>query len=554
MVAISDREPCSRDEVLYIWIMDPAALLENPPPPTLVVTPWSGSRGQDLLGLRAPAERIANDLMDGVTTISPLVRYLSFRSWVIHRYTELRGPNRRAEFYAFAGKCEAALVMGHKVAGEPTTFLIGSREAGKEALAGGPLSVRKLTANLAVDAYSGPSQDLSIGIPIAPVPGLSKERGVPLAEAAGQILDDQPALARIEVSTEPQPLSREEAIALAAAFPMRAPLGRERDLLVDAVCPPSPRPNEFARLAAYCHLLHLAGEAGGRAIREADVFRSAIIGDDDAPPPLRGVADGWLRFLVRDLLAAVHERAVAVVLDMLQESPQFTQNVEGIVRRLADLDTAQAYGPLGLPPLGPGRPISELVDAVRERCAPDRERSGLARWPGDLDEASLMDALAACPGPEALALLPVAWILASERARPGLGDPALSVDARSGAALGRLGLAEFVAPAVRRWRGNGERIGDVVGALARRSVDQHLSIAWYRMQADPSRNVSLIVSDGSSWTAVRPLGPGRATSRLYQAIHWLEQLGLADAGGTTADGRAVLERGLKSLEARRPLP
>src|SRR5690606_9868296 len=65
--ATSDREPCSRDEVLYIWIMDPAALLENPPPPTLVVTPWSGSRGQDLLGLRAPAERIANDLMDGVT-------------------------------------------------------------------------------------------------------------------------------------------------------------------------------------------------------------------------------------------------------------------------------------------------------------------------------------------------------------------------------------------------------------------------------------------------------------------------------------------------------
>jgi hypothetical protein len=70
------------------------------------------------------------------------------------------------------------------------------------------------------------------------------------------------------------------------------------------------------------------------------------------------------------------------------------------------------------------------------------------------------------------------------------------------------------------------------------------------MQADPSRNVSLIVSDGSSWTAVRPLRPGRATSRLYQAIYWLEQLGLADDGGTTTDGRAVLERGLRSLELR----
>lgn len=534
--------------------MDVTALAESPPPPSLVVTPWSGSRGQDLLGLRAPAERIANALMDGVTTISPLVRYLSFRSWVIRRYAELGGPNRRADFYGFAGKCEAALVMGHKVAGEPTTFLIGSREAGKEVLAGGPLSVRRLTANLAVDAYSGPSQDLSIGIPIAPVPGLSTERGLPLAEAAGQVLDHEPALAQIEVSAEPQPLDREEAAALAAAFPMRAPAGRERDLLVGAVCPPSPRPGEFGRLAAYCYLLHLAGEVGGHAIQEADVFRSAILGEDATPPALRGVADGWLRFLVRDLMAAVHERAVAVVLDLLQESHQLTLDIETIVRRLADLDTSSVYGSLGLPPLDPGRPISELVDAVRERCAPGRERSGLARWPGDLDEASLMDALAARPGPETLALLPVAWILAFERARPGLGDLALSVDARSGAALGRLGLAEFVAPAVRGWRDSGERIGDVVAALARRSVDQHLSIAWFRMQADPSRNVSLIVSDGSSWTAVRPLGPGRATSRLYQAIYWLEQLGLADDGGTTTDGRAVLERGLRSLEAGEDRP
>lgn len=35
------------------------------------------TEGLDLLGLRAPVQRIGNDLFNGVTTVTPKVRYLS---------------------------------------------------------------------------------------------------------------------------------------------------------------------------------------------------------------------------------------------------------------------------------------------------------------------------------------------------------------------------------------------------------------------------------------------------------------------------------------------
>jgi hypothetical protein len=35
------------------------------------------TEGLDLLGLRAPVQLIGNDLFDGITTVTPKIRYLS---------------------------------------------------------------------------------------------------------------------------------------------------------------------------------------------------------------------------------------------------------------------------------------------------------------------------------------------------------------------------------------------------------------------------------------------------------------------------------------------
>jgi len=74
------------------------------------------------------------------------------------------------------------------------------------------------------------------------------------------------------------------------------------------------------------------------------------------------------------------------------------------------------------------------------------------------------------------------------------------------------------------------------------------------MQADPRRNVALLVSDGTTWSGESTLRAGRATSRLYQAISWLHQLGLISGEGITADGTAVLARGLKVLDVAEVTP
>ena len=51
--------------------------------------------GLDLLGLRLPVQFIGGTLLDGVTTVTPSVRYLAFRAWLIHRYGQTGGGGHR---------------------------------------------------------------------------------------------------------------------------------------------------------------------------------------------------------------------------------------------------------------------------------------------------------------------------------------------------------------------------------------------------------------------------------------------------------------------------
>jgi hypothetical protein len=88
----------------------------------------------------------------------------------------------------------------------------------------------------------------------------------------------------------------------------------------------------------------------------------------------------------------------------------------------------------------------------------------------------------------------------------------------------------------------------VAAAFAYQVVHQHLQIAWSRLQVDPQRDVSLLTAEGRRWySRGKAYGGGRTLSRLQQGIGWMQQLGLIDAKGTTADGNVVLARALKVL-------
>ena len=65
------------------------------PKPELPIPDWVDCeakpiRGLDLLGLRLPAQNIGVSLLSGITTISPTIRYLAVRCWMVRTF-ELTG-------------------------------------------------------------------------------------------------------------------------------------------------------------------------------------------------------------------------------------------------------------------------------------------------------------------------------------------------------------------------------------------------------------------------------------------------------------------------------
>jgi hypothetical protein len=121
---------------------------ELPDSPTTVQPVESAAKqvqGLDLLGLRAPAEAVALTLMDGVTTITPLIRYFAVRAWIIKRYLDLKGMYNWKTFSAFAGKVEAAFACA-SVLNRDETGVVGRDRAATEIETGSPtLSLRSLT-------------------------------------------------------------------------------------------------------------------------------------------------------------------------------------------------------------------------------------------------------------------------------------------------------------------------------------------------------------------------------------------------------------------------
>ena len=71
------------------------------------------NRGLDLTGLRLPVQSIGNDLLDGITTITPSVRYVSFYSWIVLSYLSVRRPDNWASFRSFGEQIETAIAIGN---------------------------------------------------------------------------------------------------------------------------------------------------------------------------------------------------------------------------------------------------------------------------------------------------------------------------------------------------------------------------------------------------------------------------------------------------------
>ena len=99
------------------------------PPPDWVSFDANKTQGLDLLGLRAPVQAIGNNLLNGLTSVTPKLRYLSVLTWIVWRYAEGRMPDSWPAFMRFAAAQEAAIVMANLVHDRTTLALIGIGKA-----------------------------------------------------------------------------------------------------------------------------------------------------------------------------------------------------------------------------------------------------------------------------------------------------------------------------------------------------------------------------------------------------------------------------------------
>jgi hypothetical protein len=162
---------------------------------TLLPPDWINSGavitgGLDLLGLRLPVQFIGGTLLDGVTTVTPSVRYLAFRAWLIHRYGQTGRADSWQAFTDFAARIESALVLSNLVHAPSLSGLIGSDEALERLAKGEPrVQISSLVKSPASTIYTGPSDQLGISkMRDNAVPGLVFERGVPLAQSVNRRL------------------------------------------------------------------------------------------------------------------------------------------------------------------------------------------------------------------------------------------------------------------------------------------------------------------------------------------------------------------------------
>jgi hypothetical protein len=287
---------------------------------TIKAPEWvdSGSEltgGLDLLGLRIPVQTIGGTLLDGVTTVSPSVRYIGFRAWLIHRYAESRRPDSWREFTNFAGYVESALVLGNLSRQRTIYGLIGADEGIVRLDASSArVELSALVKTPAATVYAGPSDQLGVSwARDEKLPGLSGERGKPLALALDETLGKLPFVARLLSSHPPTKAGRDELDEVGEIARIDRIPEVERDALLAAVIPEKPLAREHARIGTYAALLLLA-KKNSAIPAETDLFRAACSLKRFGEPLLDPNADGWLTYCVRDAIAVSHEATLAAVI------------------------------------------------------------------------------------------------------------------------------------------------------------------------------------------------------------------------------------------------
>lgn len=523
------------------------------PPPSWVDTKAVIADGLDLLGVRQPVQVIGGSLLNGITSVTPKIRYLSFSCWLLHRYAEAGLPDCYKDFSSFAERAEAALVMGNLLANGWIAGLVGPvhsqrrlKESESEAI-----SLEPVAHTPAVDIYLIAGAQLGLfRLRDDLAPQLVEDRGLPLAMAMKRILKSVPFAHTLTSSCPPEMATRRELESLGRALPMNTISKHELALLGDSVIPVKPSNSELPRVATYASLLSLANELK-REPGEFEFLNAATHSTGFSDPLLANCADAWLAYGIRDMLAVAHECLFHEMLDEINRqggerpTPVVPTAVISTLLSRAD-DFLAVLIRLGLADLKDN--IEELSGAElvrRVASATNKQRTlrnGLFRWDGPLSETALIETARSISHGQAMIVM-VAWIVASRRVSSDPEELNVQLALLASEEDRRVGVFRVVIKSVSDWADDGVSVIDLCAKLMLFTMQQHLNIAWLRMKTDLKRDLALLTLDEGKW---KPRGKqialGRTGSRIDQAIGWVRQLGWVDEHGLTTSGRAYASR------------
>jgi hypothetical protein len=525
------------------------------PPPQWVDCGKTNDRGLDLLGLRSPVQKIGNSFLDGVTTITPVIRYLSFRALASYCYVQARLPNNWKTFRNYAESMEAAIAYGNLLVGVKAKGLLGTDNASNYLTSPDEKFVLKdLVKIIGINIYAGVSDQLKISFSSPTrVPGLFQERGVPLAKAVSKSFENSELGQLFLEGRTPETATRRQLEEFGQCVRIDRLESDERDLLVNILIPPQPAGDEMLRFMTYTSLLALAN-IHHRIPTEKDLFKNAIWRDERFPETLFPVLDGWLIYLIRDQLAVVHECALNEINSDLERKSLESRNLYSASEVIASIlsQEDEIYVVLKeLKLIGAGESINSLsFRNIQDRLLKQTEnniygKSGLYRWKAGVNELDIIEN-AFISGAGALALLPIAWLLAIRRLDHQQLDT-FPLNLLSYQGWARLGIKEVLLPSIQEFYEKDFSFLEVVTILAYRAADQHLRIAWSRFSRDPKKLVAVLISDGERWAFRNGFEAGETASRISQTVGWLEQLELINENGLTSDGQTILNRAVSTL-------
>ncbi len=382
------------------------------------------------------------------------------------------------------------------------------------------------------------------------VPQLIKERGLPLALAMDEILGSVPFAHKITSANPPAHATRKELESLGKAVAMNAISEREMALLSDAVIPLQASNDEWPRVATYANLFSLASELE-REPGEFEFMEAATRNAGFADPRLANWSDAWLAYEIRDMLAVAHECLCYEMLDELNQQGGGKQNplapasvirtllsrADGLLEALVRLglaDYEEKVEEISIKGL-----VKRVVKATKKKRA---LRNGLYRWDGPLTETAVIEAALSLSSGQAMIAM-VAWILVAQRVSADSEGHNAQLALLAGDEDRRVGVFDVVINSVRDWTDDDSSVIDLCAELMTFTIQQHLNIAWSRMQTDLKKDVALLTVDEGKWKPRgKQIAAGRTVSRIDQTIGWMRQLGWIDEHGITATGKAYADR------------